>query len=315
MELDFDDIELIGTVDVIIPTYKPGEKFVKLIDHLHRQTIRPKNIFVINTEEDLYDLDVTDRYDDVKLTHITKAEFDHGGTRNMGASMSNADFLLFMTDDAVPKNSRLIEELLKAFYDEKVAASYARQLGDRKANYLEYYTRCFNYPKESRLKTKDDIDELGIKTFFCSNVCAMYRKSAYDEAGGFVLKAIFNEDMMMAATLIEMGYGIYYAADARVVHWHNYSAIQQFHRNFDVAVSQQMFSGSLTEVKSESEGIRLVKTTLKHLIKRAKIHLIPKFIVQSGFKYMGYKLGSNYKKMPKWLIKKLSLNPSFWDEN
>jgi rhamnosyltransferase len=298
--------------DVVIPTYKPGIKFTKLIDHLHRQTVAVRHIYVINTEEEYYNVSATDKYDDVVVTHITKAEFDHGGTRNMGAKMSDADFVLFMTDDAIPKNPHLVAELLSPFANDNVAASFARQLGDKKADYLEYSIRCFNYPNESRLKTKEDIDELGIKTFFCSNVCAMYKKSAYEEAGGFVLKAIFNEDMMMAAKLIDMGYGVYYAADARVEHWHNYSAIAQFHRNFDVAASQQMENGYLKDVKSESEGIKLVKWSVKHLFMSGRIYLIPKFIWQSGFKYMGYKLGARYKKLPKWLVKKLSMNPTFW---
>ena len=49
-------------------------------------------------------------------------------------------------------------------------------------------------------------------------------------------KTIFNEDMIYAADLIHAGYGIAYAADAKVVHSHNYSCSQQFHRNFDLGV-------------------------------------------------------------------------------
>ena len=33
------------------------------------------------------------------------------------------------------------------------------------AGEIEKYTRSFNYPEESRIKSKDDIAELGIKTF------------------------------------------------------------------------------------------------------------------------------------------------------
>ena len=40
-------------------------------------------------------------------------------------------------------------------------------------------------PLESRVKTKEDLDTLGIKTFFCSNVCSAYRRSEYDAMGGF----------------------------------------------------------------------------------------------------------------------------------
>ena len=55
---------------------------------------------------------------------------------------------------------------------------------------------------------------LGIKTFFCSNVCAAYRREIYEELGGFVKHTIFNEDMIYAAKAVEAGYAIAYAADA-----------------------------------------------------------------------------------------------------
>ena len=54
----------------------------------------------------------------------------------------------------------------------------------------------------------------------------------------FVKKAIFNEDMLYAAKVIQNGESIYYNAEARVIHSHNYNFMQQFHRNFDMAVSQ-----------------------------------------------------------------------------
>ena len=39
------------TITVIIPAYKPGEPFRKLIRRLMRQTVLPDRILIINTEE------------------------------------------------------------------------------------------------------------------------------------------------------------------------------------------------------------------------------------------------------------------------
>ena len=89
----------------------------------------------------------------------------------------------------------------------------------------------------------------------------MYRRELYLQLGGFVQKAIFNEDMIFAGELIQKGYGVAYAAEAKVVHSHNYSAIQQFHRNFDLAVSQADHPEVFAGIRSEGEGIRLVKKT------------------------------------------------------
>lgn len=44
-----------------------------------------------------------------------------------------------------------------------------------------------------------------------------------------------------------------------MVHSHNYSVKQQFHRNFDLAVSQTAHPEIFEQVSSEAEGMRLVK--------------------------------------------------------
>ncbi|MFR3809792.1 MAG: glycosyltransferase family 2 protein [Lachnospiraceae bacterium] len=178
---------------------------------------------------------------------------------------------------------------------------------------MEQYTRQFNYPEKSRVKWLADLPELGIKTYFCSNVCAMYRRELYLQLGGFVQKAIFNEDMIFAGELIQKGYGVAYAAEAKVVHSHNYSAIQQFHRNFDLAVSQADHPEVFAGIRSEGEGIRLVKKTAGWLCRQGKPWLVIQLVWQSGWKYLGYLLGKRYQKLPKWVIPRCTMNPKYWE--
>lgn len=302
------------TIDLIIPIYKPDKLLRKSLLRIQKQTVKPNRIILINTEESLLDMHLIEDIEKVELYHISKPEFDHGGTRNMAAAKSDADIVMFMTQDAVPATRDLVKNLVKQFEDPEVAAAYARQLADPHKNLIEAYTRTFNYPKESSKKSFKDLDRLGIKTFFCSNVCAAYRKSDYDAMGGFVLKTIFNEDSIMASKLVEAGKTIAYAADAKVWHWHNYTTMEQLHRNFDLAVSQKDYGGLFLEVKSESEGVKLVKSTLHYLAANRKLYLIPKLILQSAGKYIGYKLGIHYDKLPRFLILKLTMNPSYWND-
>ena len=221
--------------------------------------------------------------------------------------------MLFMTQDAVPADEYLIEELLKPYEDPKVSATYARQLPRENADELERYTRNFNYPKESRVKSLADLEELGIKTYFCSNACASYKKSVYQKLGGFVEKTIFNEDMIMAAAMIHGGYKIAYAAKAKVIHSHNYSYIEQFTRNFDLGVSHNQYVEVFQSTKSESEGIKLVKNTIQYLINKKKYLLIPDLILNSGFKFLGYQMGKRYDLFSKDFVKRCSMNKSYWD--
>ncbi len=304
------------TVDVIIPVYGPDETFGRLLQMLGRQTHPVRRIIAVNTEEALWDA----RYEaisNLEVHHVTKEAYDHGGTRNLGAGYSDADVLVFMTDDAVPRDETLVEQLLRALRKtgpggETAAMAYARQLPAGDCRVIERYTRSFNYPAESRVKTKADLQSLGIKTYFASNVCCAYRRDIFEKQGGFITRTIFNEDMIYAAHAIQRGYAVVYAAEAQVVHSHNLSAIQQFHRNFDLAVSQADHPEVFAGIASEGEGIRLVKQTAAWLVKQGKAYLLPSLIWGSGWKYLGYRLGKMYRHLPGPMVRLFSMNQNYW---
>ena len=306
-------------IDVIIPVYRPDEKLHRLLLALERQTVKPSRILLVNTERELFDDACLKGTEHVEVIHIQKSEFDHGGTRHMAAEMLQGAFLLFLTQDAIPADDCLIERLYEVFAtgresdrQQPVAAAYARQLPNAECSFVERYTRSFNYPEISCVKTKADLPRYGIKTYFCSNVCAAYKRSVYLELGGFTKKTIFNEDMIFAAKAMKNGYAVCYAADARVIHSHNYTAVEQFHRNFDLAISQADHPDVFSGIRSEGEGIRMVKDTVRWLVKTGHTYLVPKLVVDSGFKYLGYLSGKRYKKLPRKLAVKLSMNRKYW---
>ena len=305
-------------VDVVIPTYKPGKKFSRLLKMLQRQTWPVGKIIVMNTEKSFWNEHGFEGIKNLEVHHLTKEEFDHGETRNRGMRFSRADIVVFMTDDAVPADEHLIEALVKAFEQrgpegEAVIMAYARQLPDKDCPLAERYTRSFNYPEESCVKTRADLEQMGIKTFFASNVCCAYDREKFWFQGGFIRRTIFNEDMIFAGkALLQDDYAVAYAAGARVIHSHNYNCRQQFKRNFDLAVSQADHPELFGCVRSESEGIRLVKSTANFLIRRGKPWLVPGLVVKSGFKFLGYRAGKCYRLLPKWLILKLTMNREYW---
>ena len=305
------------TIDVCIPTYRPDEKLIRLLELLLRQSLPLNKIIIINTEQSIWDSFWENRQlpndDRIEVTHISAEEFDHGATRRLAASKSDAEYMVMMTQDAVPYDETLISELSKQLeLDANIAVAYARQLPNSDASPEECYVRSFNYPEVSKIKTKEDLPELGIKTFFCSNVCAMYRKSIYSELGGFVTKTIFNEDMIYAHKAIEAGYSICYCAPAKVLHSHNYSAMDQFHRNFDLAVSQAQHPEVFEGLKSEGEGMKLVKGCISYLRKVKKILRIPGFVWNCGWRFLGFKMGRKYKSLPGNIVLKFTSNKAYW---
>lgn len=304
--------EAFGFVDVVIPTYHPDGKFLETLKSLREQTVSIGTIYVINTRSDYFPEEVR-QMAGVKYVEISPQEFDHGNTRDLGMQMSEAPVVVFLTQDAVPQDARMLEELLYPFQkSDKIALSYGRQLPFEDCNEVEKFTRTFNYPETSMIKSKSDLPKLGIKTFFCSDVCAAYARDIYLSLGGFVKKAIFNEDMIYGKKAIEAGYLIAYCAKARVLHSHNYSGWQQFQRNFDLGVSQAEYPEVFEGISSEKEGKKLVNTTLKYLGRRGKWYLIPRFFYHTSCKYAGYLLGKRFRKLPTWFILFCSGSSWYW---
>ncbi len=304
-------------LDVIIPVYKPDGKFDRLLAMLGRQTHPVHRIIVINTEESFWNRQY-EEIPNLEVHHVTSREYDHGGTRNLGASYSDGDVMVFMTDDAVPRDEYLLENLLAALErkgpeGETAAEAYARQLPDGNCRIIERYTRAFNYPGESRVKTAADLPVMGIKACFASNVCCAYRREIFRKLGGFTDRTIFNEDMIYAHGALTAGYAVVYSAEAQVVHSHNLSFLQQFRRNFDLAVSQADHPEVFGELPSEGEGIRMVKKTAGWLLRSGRFYLIPSLVMGSGCKYLGYLLGKRYRKLPKAVVKICTLNRNYWN--
>lgn len=317
-------------VDVIIPVYRPDYKLELLLEKLALQNIVPHQIILLNTElaPDFTTAKIKKRVEilcskiqkkarkpfDIRIQSIVKEEYDHGGTRAYGSSLSQADYLLYMTQDAIPKDDYLIDHLIAPFQDPKVAVAYARQEANKNAGVLEQYTRLYNYPAKDCVKSLEDREEYGIKTYFCSNVCAMYHRETYEELGGFVDRTIFNEDMIFAAKVIDAGYSIAYAASAKVIHSHSYTLMEQLRRNFDLGVSQREYQEIFQKISSEKEGLRFVKQTLSYLHDQKKYFEIFEFVMESAFKYLGFWLGKRYTYLPQSLRSWLSMNKAYWNK-
>lgn len=308
-------------VEVCIPTHKPDQKLKQLIEKLECQTVPVHKIILFNTDEQAFQQTTASFGSDffcsrahVMIKHISITEFDHGKSRNEARKLcdTNTDVILYMTQDAVPADEYLIEHLIKAFSDEEVLISYARQLPSLHSNLIETFTRGYNYPEQSVIRSVDQIQTEGIKAYFCSNVCAAYKKEAFEKFGSFVNRTIFNEDMIFAAGVIKGGGKIAYVAEAKVIHSHNYSNKQQLRRNFDLAVSQADHPEVFKEISSEAEGMKYIKKAFTYFAKNKKIYLIIPFILTCVYKYIGYWFGYHYQKLSPSLIKKITMNQNYW---
>ncbi|MEH7014786.1 glycosyltransferase [Neobacillus niacini] len=287
-------------VSILIPTYNAQFFITELIEKLKTQKVpngvTTEIIIVDSSSSDSTRDIIVDKYPEVKFVTIANKEFDHGSTRNFLAKMAKGEYYLFMTQDAIPRDDLLINNLLTNFQNGKVKIAYARQIPKSDAAPLERFARSFNYPDKRVIKDKSKIEELGIKTFFNSNVCSMYDAALFKSNNfcGFPEKVILNEDLILAHQVVMAGYQVIYENNAVVYHSHNYNLKQQFKRYFDIGMAFNETKYILENVSNEKEGFKMVIQQQKFLLKNKHFGEIIYSFLESAAKYLGYYLGKRH---------------------
>ncbi|MDY2591070.1 MAG: glycosyltransferase [Agathobacter sp.] len=302
-------------ISVIIPTLNAQKYIEKLIDKLKAQKLEQElEIIVIDSASDDKTVQIA-RDAGARVLEINRAEFDHGGTRNLGWRSAKGEIICFMTQDALPVDDLYLTNLIQGFEDNDVVMISGRQVPKSDANYVERLTRAFNYPAISIVRSQKDIESMGIKAYFFSDVCAAYRRSFLEETGGFDSPIISNEDMLLAAKALQAGYRVRYEAKAEVYHSHNFSLRYQYCRNFDVAVFMEMYKDIVKGDGTTGEGIRMVLYTEKELF--LHLHFVSMFrcVFESAAKFLGNRAGRRYRSLSKEKIMKRTSNPVFWKSN
>ena len=255
------------SVSVIIPTLNAERELPALLNALRHQHLKADEIIVIDSASTDGTEAVCERDGSIRLIKIARNDFDHGRTRDTAMRKAQGDFVVFLTQDALPADDNMLGNLIKPLYEDKVAVSTGRQLPKDDAAHMERLVRGFNYPAESHIRSAEDLSRMGIKTFFCSDVCAAYNKDIYISLGGFEYPLMTNEDMFYAAKAINNGHRVAYAADAKVYHSHNFTLKEQFKRNYLQGYELARHDELLCNASQTSEGKKLVMHVTAELIK------------------------------------------------
>ena len=277
-------------ISVVIPTLNAGRLIGQLLSSLLSQDMKPLEIIVIDSSSEDNTVDIA-RELGVNTMVIPRTTFNHGGTRNQAALTAAGDILVFMTQDAIPLNGSLLRELTAPLQEHDIAASYARQIPRPDAPLLEIFMRQFNYPEEGAVKSMHDLKQLGIKTFFSSNVCSSMRKELFMKVGMFPETVRANEDMVITAKYIISGYKVAYVPEAMVIHSHNYSLFRQYLRYYNIGSSIRGNKWILDYAHAEGEGLKFFREQVQFVVKKHKFHLIPYIFFESIAKFLGFRLG------------------------
>lgn len=278
-------------VSVIIPTLNAVRWLDRQLSCLLAQTVEAEIVVIDSGSADATPAIAARYAPRVRLIEIPQKDFDHGGTRDLALRQSEGDFVLFLTQDALPTDERYIEKLLAPFKDERVAGVFGRQIAYEDAPDYERLTRLFNYPELPRVWSEADIPRYGVKSYFFSNACSAYRRSAYETVGGFDAPIVTNEDMMLAAKLLHAGWSLVYQPEAAVRHSHVDMLAGEYARNVKIGRVMEQYRERLTGADSAGEGLRLVRFVSAELLRAGKPGQVPVFLTHAAVRFVGYRVG------------------------
>lgn len=276
-------------IDIICPLYNAE----KDIENLHNSLLIQKNVDVNkinyilteskdNTENKLNELNV-------KYKKIKKEEFSHSLTREQSAFESEADILVFITQDVRIKKDDWLYNLTKDIEENIADACYSRQLCDN--NTIEKYTRECNYPEKSKIVSKNDINKLGLKTFFFSDAASAIRRETFVKLNGYDHKNLpISEDMYIAYKLIMNGYKIKYCADSEVVHSHKFT-LKQYYNRYKETGKFFKENDYLNNYKVNQAGGSMAVYILKRALQDKNWNVLISFIPNMAARFIGMKMG------------------------
>lgn len=95
-------------ISVVIPTYNNKKSFENVLDAVYKQTIRPKQIVIIDSS-DVNDIEIyLHKYNDNIKIEYKKVERSHPGrARNLGVQIASEKYLAFLDSKTIPNRNWL----------------------------------------------------------------------------------------------------------------------------------------------------------------------------------------------------------------
>lgn len=277
-------------ISVICPIYN-GEDYIK---NLYNKIIEQRNVSILEVKFILTESD--DNSENIlktlNLTYekISRKEFSHSLVREGAALSAIGDILVFITQDIKICDEYWLYELVKSIQDGECDAAFSRQIAYENHT-IEKYTRETNYPVESRIVGKDDIEKLGLMTFFFSDASSAILKRVFIKLNGYDSKNLpTNEDMYIAYKLIINGYKIKYAAESKVIHSHELSFKDTFNRYKDIGKFFKTNS-YFNKFDANDRGLDVLFYIIKRIFEEREVYLLPKIFLNFFARFLGMKIG------------------------
>jgi len=225
------------TVTIIIRSRNDADIIERTLKGVFEQSFRDFEVINFDNASTDGTLEKIKQFN-TKIVPVPEGSYVPGRVLNQAAEMCTSEIIVFLNSDCVPVNTYWLENLVRPFEDPAVGAVFSRQIAGE--NSLPLVTldteRAFG-----------DGEEHKKWEHFFSMAGSAIRKSLWIN-DRFDEGMLISEDLEWSYRIKKKGHKVLYAKDSIVVHHHDYTVKELYHRHVKEGIdSVKIFSikGSL----------------------------------------------------------------------
>lgn len=281
-------------IDIVCPIYKGYDYLSPLYNSFFEQKNVKINkiIFAITDSKDEEMEKILNFVKEKNITYfvVSKEEFSHSLTRQKAIiEYAASNNVVMISQDIILTNDLVFYNLVKSIESNETVYNYARQICTNKS--IEKYIRRKNYPDNSYIVSKEDIDKMQLMAFFASDACSAYNRDIFIKLNGYGgFNVMMNEDQLYSKIILDAGYKKKYCADSIVEHSHKYKLKQLYKRYYEAGVFYSKVK-VFDNYKSTDSGLKLAFYILQQALKHFDIPVLFRWLPDMASRYLGMKKG------------------------
>ncbi|MDI6778013.1 MAG: glycosyltransferase [Patescibacteria group bacterium] len=217
-----------------------SDHFEETLEAVRKQKVDfPFEIIAIDSGSTDGTVEFLKKQPDIRFNEIPSSKFSHGGTRQKGAEMAKGEFVVFLTQDATPKNENWFGNMIRNFEDPEVVGVCSRVIPREDAYILKKIEVNNDLSGrteriEAKIENRDDFEKLSFSEkrrdyYFFNDVSSAVRRD-------YILQnplppINFAEDIEFAKKALADGKKIVFEPDSIVFHSHKYEIMRTYKRN------------------------------------------------------------------------------------
>ncbi|MCF7815280.1 MAG: glycosyltransferase [Candidatus Cloacimonetes bacterium] len=207
---------------IFIPTKNAGPEFRIVLKKICDQQEKNIEIIILDSGSTDETLEIARSFP-VKLHEIKPVEFGHGKTRNLALEYAKADFIVFLSQDAIPFDEFWLSCLLRNFDDLEVVGVFSRQIPRQNSKEVQRFFYQYYFPNKKIIRPQSEFNSS--QNRFFSNVSSCIRKDVLQKYP-FDETILTSEDQDWAMRVIQLGFKTFYEPDSLVIHSHDHNLKQ-----------------------------------------------------------------------------------------